>query len=190
MINFSPRVWHGREAHEMQDLLFKDRLIFINTDIEPEVSLAICQQIMVLNQQDAERPIKLHLLSPGGSVNCALAIVDTMRTLSCPVETTVMGIAASAAALILSAGAKGGRRATQYSRIMIHEIASKTEGKLSVMLDSIKEVQVLDEVLNTMLSLFTGKSREEIEKCIRKDYYMSATEAKDFGLIDEVIAWK
>ena len=190
MINFSPRVWKNRqEAWEMQDLLFKERCLFLNTAIEQESALAICQQLMVLAQDNAEMPIKLHLMSPGGSVNSALAMVDTIQTIKPPVETIVMGFAASAAALTLAAGAKGKRKATYNSRIMIHQVASRTEGKLEDMMVQIKETQALDEILNEMLAKFTGKTKKEIQEAIKKDNYMSPQEAKEFGLIDEIVPW-
>jgi len=190
MIHFHPRVWKGREAHEMQDILFDQRCIFINSQIEPDVTLAICQQIMTLDHSDHTKPIKLHLMSPGGSVYNAFAIIDVMKTVKSKVHTIVMGEAASAAALMLAAGERGHRSAMLNSRIMIHEVSSSVHGKFKEIENSYDEVKKLDTILNKMLANFTTKTPEDIEKYIRKDYYMSAEEAKNFGIVDKVVSWQ
>lgn len=190
MINFNPTVWKGREAWAMQDILFEQRCIFINTQINEDVSLAICQQLMVLDNQNKTKPITLYLMSPGGLVYHSFAMIDVMHTIKSAVHTCVMGTAASAAALLLAAGEPGHRTAMKYSRLMIHELSAGAEGKFKDVRDTYKELERTDAILNDMLGKFVGKTSKELEPFIRKDHYMSAKEAKDFGLVDSVIEWQ
>ena len=189
MINFNPLVHQGRERWAMQDMLFKERSIFINTDINDEMALAICQQLLVLQNLGKDNSITLYISSPGGSVSSGFSIVDTIRSLQCKVDTLVMGHAESCGALILASGT-GTRKAMRSARIMIHRLSYESKGNIQDQVIQINESKRMDTILNEMLSTFCGKTVKELIAAQTRDNYFDAEEAKKFGLIDEVIPWK
>lgn len=180
---------HGgsEKAYDVYSRLLLDRIIFITGEIEDDMANAICAQLLFLQAQDAKKPINVYINSPGGVVTAGLAIYDTMNYITCPIATYCIGQAASMGAVLLSAGTKGMRYSLPNSRIMIHQPSGGAKGQATEIEISYKEIQRLKNILNEILAKNTGKKVSEIEKYTDRDYFMSADEAKKFGLIDKVI---
>ncbi len=178
----------GERAYDIYSRLLKDRIIFIGTAIGDEVSNLVIAQMLFLQGEDAEKDINLYINSPGGSVTAGLAIYDTMQFLKCPVTTYCVGQAASMAAVLLAAGAKGKRFALPNARIMIHQPWGGVQGQASDISIQAKEILRLRDRLNEILSWHTGKPLETIGKDTDRDFFMSPEEAKQYGLVDEVVA--
>jgi ATP-dependent Clp protease protease subunit len=178
----------GERAYDIYSRLLKDRIIFIGTAIDDDVSNLIIAQMLFLQSEDAEKDISLYVNSPGGSVTAGLAIYDTIQFLKCDCATYCVGQAASMGALLLAAGAAGKRYALPNARIMIHQPWGGAQGQASDVSIQAREILRLRERLNVILSNHTGKPVEVIEKDTDRDNFMSADEAKKYGLVDEVVA--
>ena len=177
----------GERAYDIYSRLLKDRIVFVSGEIEDEMANAIVAQLLFLQAEDAKKEISMYINSPGGSVTAGLAILDTMRMVKCPVATYCVGQAASMGAILLSAGEKGKRHALPNARIMIHQPWGGAQGKASDIEITAKEILRLKEILNGILADASGKTLEEVTKDTDRDHFMSAMEAKDWGLIDKVL---
>ena len=179
----------GREerAMDIYSRLLKDRIIFLGTQINDEVANAIVAQLLFLQSDDPEADVHLYINSPGGSVTAGLAIYDTMQFIQCPVATYCLGQCASMGAVLLAAGEKGKRFALPNSRVMIHQPSAGSEGTAEEILIHANEFKNLKVRLNTILLNHTGHSLEKIEQDTDRDRFMTAEEARDYGLLDKVI---
>ena len=177
----------GERAYDIYSRLLKERVVFLGDQVTPETANIVIAQLLHLAYEDPKKDIKLYINSPGGSVYDGLAIIDTMNYIEPDVQTIGIGLQASIGAMLLSAGAKGKRFALPNARIMIHQPSSGTEGKITDQEIALKEGIYLKKVLIDMMAKNTGKSAKEIEKDMDRDNWMSAQEAKDYGIIDEVI---
>lgn len=174
-------------AYDIYSRLLKDRIIFIGTAIDDNIANLIIAQMLFLQMEDVNKEINIYINSPGGSVTSGMAIYDTMQFVKCDVATYCVGQAASMGALLLSAGTKGKRFVLPHSRIMIHQPWGGIQGVAADISIHAKEILKLRDKINEILSHHTGKSLEKIGKDTDRDYFMSANEAKDYGLVDEVI---
>jgi ATP-dependent Clp protease protease subunit len=177
----------GERAYDIFSRLLKDRILFIGTPIDDAESNLVIAQLLFLEAEDPDKDIHLYVNSPGGSVTAALAIYDTMQYVKPAIETICMGQAASGAALLLAAGAKGKRFALPHARIMIHQPYGGAQGQSTDIQIQAKEILRMREELDRIISLHTGQPLERVEKDSERDFFMSAPEAKAYGLIDEVI---
>jgi ATP-dependent Clp protease, protease subunit len=185
--------WEERTSYGMRRIdpytkLFEDRIIFLGTPISDEIANAVMAQLLCLQQMDAERDIEIYINSPGGSFTALTAIYDTMRYIKPDVRTVCLGQAASAAAVILAAGTKGKRLALPNSRILIHQPA--TEGGYGQSSDieiQAREILRIRSLMEEMLATDTGKSTDEVSKDIERDKYLTAEQALEYGIIDEVL---
>ena len=178
---------HAERAYDIYSRLLKDRIIFIGTGIDDNVANLIIAQMLFLQSEDATKDIHIYINSPGGSVTAGLAIYDTMQFLKPDVNTYCMGQAASMGAVLLCAGAKGKRFALPFARIMIHQPWGGTQGTASDISIQAKEILRIKDELNKILSKHTGQTLEKIQVDSDRDFFMGAQEAKDYGLVDEVI---
>ena len=176
----------GERAYYIYSRLLKDRIIFLGGPIDDETANLIIAQLLFLESEDPKKDIYIYVNSPGGSVTAGLAILDTMNYIKPDVSTVCVGIAASAAAVILSAGAKGKRFALPNSEVMIHQPWGGVQGQATDIEITAKHIVKTREKLNKILSKNTGKPLAQIEKDVERDYYMSAEEAKKYGIIDEI----
>ena len=177
----------GERTWDIYSRLLVDRIIFIGTPIDDNVSNIIIAQLLFLQMSDAKKDIHLYINSPGGSVTSGLAIYDTMQYLTCDVNTYCVGQAASMAAVLLAAGTKGKRYALPNANIMIHQVLGGAEGPASDVEIRVKHMLKLKQTLNAILSKHTGKPVEQVEKDCDRDNFMSADEAKAYGLVDHVV---
>jgi len=179
----------GREerAMDIYSRLLKDRIIFLGSSINDEVANSVVAQMLFLQSDDAKADVHLYLNSPGGSVTAGLAIYDTMQFISCDVATYCVGQCASMGAVLLAAGANGKRNALPNSRILIHQPLAGMEGSAEDIMIHAKEFSKVKERLNQILIKHTGNPLEKIEKDTDRDRFMSADEAREYGLIDQVI---
>ena len=177
----------GERAYDIYSRLLKDRVIFIGTPIDDNVSNLIIAQLLFLQNEDPDKEISIYINSPGGSVTAGLAIYDTMQFVKPAVATYCVGQAASMGALLLCAGAKGKRFALPAARIMIHQPWGGVQGAASDISIQAREILRLRERLNELLVRHTGQPLDKIEKDTDRDYFMSADEAKTYGIVDEVI---
>lgn len=177
----------GERAYDIYSRLLKDRIIFIGTPIDDTIANLIIAQILFLQMEDAAKDINVYVNTPGGSVTAGLAIYDTIQFVKCDVSTYCVGQAASMGALLLAAGKKGKRFSLPHSRVMIHQPWGGAQGTASDINIHAREILKLRDELNKILSKHTGQPLERIEKDTDRDYFMSASEAKDYGLVDQVI---
>ena len=177
----------GERTYDIYSRLLLDRIVFISGEVNDEMANAVCAQLLFLQSQDAEKEISVYVNSPGGSVTAGLAIYDTMQFVKCPVATYCIGQAASMGAILLTAGAKGRRFALPNARIMIHQPWGGAEGKASDIEITAKEILRLKEKLNEILAKHAGRKMADVVKDTDRDHFMSAEEAKEWGLIDEVL---
>ncbi len=177
----------GERAYDIYSRLLKERIIFIGTAIDDTVANLIIAQLLFLQSEDANKDISVYINSPGGSVTAGLAIYDTMQFVKPDVSTFCLGQAASMGSLLLAAGAKGKRFALPYSRIMIHQPWGGTQGTASDISIQAKEILRMKETLSQILANHTGQPLDRVQKDSDRDFYMSAVEAKEYGLVDEVI---
>ena len=180
----------GERAYDLYSRLLKDRIVFLGTPVDDDVANIIVAQMLFLESEDPDKDINLYINSPGGSVTSGLAIYDTMQYVKCQVSTICMGQAASMGALLLTAGAKGKRYSLPHSRIMIHQPSGGFGGQASDIELHAKEILRLKAKLNEIMQKHTGQSLDRIEKDTDRDYFMGAGEAKEYGLIDEVVTKK
>ena len=170
--------------------LMMDRIIFLGTGINDQVANIVQAQLLFLESADSKKDIQIYMNSPGGSVYAGLGIYDTMQVISPDVATICTGIAASMAAVLLCAGAKGKRAALKHSRVMIHQPMGGAEGQVSDMEITLAEIIKLKKELYEIISLHSGKSMETVEKDSDRDYWMTSSEAKAYGMIDDVLLSK
>ena len=180
---------NGREerAMDIYSRLLKDRIVFLGSQVNDEVANSIVAQLLFLNTEDSSADVHLYINSPGGSVSAGLAIYDTMQFINCDVATYCIGQCASMGAVLLTAGAAGKRFALPNSRIMIHQPLAGMEGTAEEILIHAKEFAKVKEKMNNIMIKHTGHPYEKIEKDTDRDRFMSAEEARDYGLIDQVI---
>jgi len=177
----------GERASDIYSLLLRNRIIFLGTPIDDTIANLIVAQLLFLAQDDPERDVQLYINSPGGSIDAGLAIYDTMQLIQPQVATTCVGIAASMGAWLLAGGAKGKRSALPNSRILIHQASSGFQGTASDIEVQARELLRLEARMQELLAADTGQSVERIAHDINRDYWMSATEANDYGIIDTVV---
>ncbi len=178
---------HGERSYDIYSRLLKERIVFIGTAIDDSVANLIIAQLLFLQSEDATKDISVYVNSPGGSVTAGLAIYDTMRFLKPQIRTYCIGQAASMGAVLLTAGTKGKRFALPYARIMIHQPWGGAQGTASDITIQAREIERLKIDLIKILSQHTGQSVEKVTADSDRDFFMSAEEAKKYGLIDEVI---
>lgn len=177
----------GERSYDIYSRLLKDRIIFIGTPIDDHIANLVIAQMLFLQMEDAKKDMHIYINSPGGSVTAGLAIYDTMQFVTCDVNTYCMGMAASMGAVLLCAGTKGKRYALPNSDIMIHQVSGGAQGQASDVERQVEFMFKLKRRLETIIAHHTGKPVEQVHKDADRDYYMSATEAKDYGLVDEVV---
>ena len=180
----------GERSYDIYSRLLKDRIVFLGTPVDDDVANVVIAQMLFLESEDPDKEINLYINSPGGSVTAGLAIYDTMQYVRCPVATICIGQAASMGAVILTAGTRGKRRALPNARIMIHQPSGGFGGQASDIELHAKEILRLKAKLNEILMKHTGQALDRIEKDTDRDYFMGAGEAKEYGLIDEVVIKK
>ncbi len=177
----------GERAYDIYSRLLKERVVFLGEEVNSATANVVIAQLLHLAYEDPKKDIKLYINSPGGSVYDGLAIIDTMNYIEPDVQTIGIGLQASMGAMLLSSGAKGKRFALPNARIMIHQPSSGTEGKITDQEIALKEGIYLKKVLAEMFAKNTGKSFAQVEKDMDRDNWMSAAEAKAYGIVDEVI---
>jgi len=177
----------GERGYDIYSRLLVDRIVFLGTPIDDMVSNLIIAQLLFLQMTDPKKDIHLYINSPGGSVTAGLAIYDTMQFLTCDVNTYSIGQSASMGALLVAAGAKGKRYALPNSTLMIHQVLGGAEGQASDVEIRVKHMLRLKQILNSIISKHTGKAIEQVEKDCDRDNFMSADDAKKYGLVDEVV---
>ena len=178
----------GERTYDIFSRLLMDRIIFLGVPINDDVSNIIIAQLLFLQADSPEKDIYIYVNSPGGIVSAGMAIYDTMQHISAPVNTICMGMAASMGAFLLGAGRPGKRSALPHSRIMIHQPSGGTQGSAADIEIQAKEILYLRSKLNELFAKHTGQPLEHIEKDMDRDRFMSADEAKEYGLIDNVLA--
>lgn len=176
----------SERAYDVYSRLLKDRIIFLGTEIDDNVANAIVAQLLFLEAEDPDKDIIMYINSPGGVVTAGMAIYDTMNYIKPDIQTVCIGQAASMGALLLGAGAKGKRFALEHARIMIHQPLGGASGQATDIEIQAKEILRIKKMLSQILADSTGKSLDEILKDTERDNYMSAEEAKEYGLIDQV----
>ncbi len=182
---------YGEKAYDIYSRLLEDRIVFLGGTINDAVANTVIAQMLFLDHKDPHKEMVMYINSPGGEVSAALAIYDTMQFVKSPVSTICVGLAASAAAVILGAGAKGKRFALPNSEIMIHQVAMEGVGGQATEIEiTAKEIGKIKAKLNEVLAKHTGQNIKKIEKDTDRDYFMSVDEAKKYGLIDEIIKTK
>ena len=177
----------GERSYDIYSRLLKDRIIFLGTAIDDGVANSIIAQLLFLQMEDGKKDIHIYINSPGGSVTSGLAIYDTMQFLTCDVNTYCIGMAASMGAVLLAAGTKGKRFALPNSDIMIHQVSGGASGTASDVERTVEYMYKLKKRLIRILASHTGKSAEQVNLDSDRDYYMSADDAKAYGLVDEVV---
>lgn len=180
----------GERSYDIYSRLLKDRIVFVGTPIDDSVATVIIAQLLFLQSEDAEKDISVYINSPGGVVTAGLAIYDTMQYIKCDCATYCLGQAASMGAVLLAAGTKGKRYALPNARVMIHQPHGGAEGQATDIRIQANEIIRTREALNRILCQTTGKDMETIERDTDRDFFMSAVEAKEYGLVDEVLVPK
>lgn len=178
---------NGERAYDIYSRLLTERIVFLGTGVDDAVANTIIAQLLYLESRDDKRDITLYINSPGGVVSAALAIYDTMQYIKSDVQTICMGMAASAASLLLAAGAPGKRMILPNAEVMIHQVLGGTQGQASDIDIHARHILRTKDKLNKILATHTGQKIAKIEKDADRDYYMSATEAKKYGIVDKVI---
>ena len=176
----------GERAYDIYSRLLKERIVFVGTPIDDDVANLIIAQLLFLEGEDPEKPINMYINSPGGVVTSGLAIYDTMQYIRPPVSTICIGQAASMGALLLLAGAKGRRFTLPHSRILIHQPLGGVQGQATDIDIQAREILRMRDRLNEIITLHTGQSMEKVRKDTDRDFFMSAEEARDYGIVDEV----
>ncbi len=179
---------YGERAYDIFSRLLRDRIIFLGDAIDDHVANLVVAQLLYLESQDKEKDIKIYINSPGGSVTAGLAIMDTMKHVKPDVSTICVGMAASMGAVLLSAGAKGKRFALPNAEVMIHQVMGGAEGQASDIKIRAERIIKMKDMLNKVLADHTGQPIKKVEQDADRDYFMSAKEAKEYGLIDKIIS--
>jgi ATP-dependent Clp protease protease subunit len=177
----------GERAFDIYSLLLKERIVFLGTGINDQVANVIVAQLLFLDREDPEKDIQLYINSPGGQVYSGMAIYDTMQLVRAPISTIAVGVTASFGTLLLTAGAKGKRYALPHATIHMHQPLGGAQGQATEIEIQAREILRLREDLNAILARHTGQPIERIQEDTERDRYMSAQQAKDYGLIDEVL---
>ena len=177
----------GERAYDIYSRLLKDRIVFVGGEIDDNMANAIVAQLLFLQAQDPEKEVSMYINSPGGSVTAGLAILDTMKMVKCPVATYCVGQAASMGAILLASGDKGRRYALPHARIMVHQPWGGAQGKASDIEITAREILRLKEMLNGILAEAAGKTLEAVTNDTDRDHFMSAEEAKSWGIVDKVL---
>jgi ATP-dependent Clp protease protease subunit len=178
---------NGEVGYDIYSRLLKDRIVFLGTAIDDDVANSVIAQLLFLQMDDGKKDINIYINSPGGSVTAGLAIYDTMQFLTCDVNTYCIGMAASMGAVLLAAGSKGKRFALPNSDIMIHQVSGGAQGQASDVERTVEFMFKLKKRLISILAKHTGQTFEKVHLDSDRDYYMTADEAKAYGLIDEVV---
>lgn len=178
----------GERSYDIYSRLLKDRIIFLGGEINDDVANLIVAQMLFLEMEDPDQDIMLYINCPGGSITAGMAIYDTMKYVKCEVSTICIGMAASMGAFLLSAGAKGKRKALPNAEIMIHQPLGGTQGQATDILIHAERIRQMKNKLNELLADHTGKPLEQVEKDVERDHFMTAEQALEYGLIDEIIA--
>lgn len=181
---------HGETRHDLFSRLLKDRVIFLGYPIESEVANIVVAQLLFLAHQDPEKDIKMYINSPGGVITAGMAIYDTMQVIPCDVQTICVGQAASMGAVLLSGGTKGKRKILPHSTVMIHQPLGGARGQATDIAIAAEEILRWKKVLNNILSDRTGQPLEKIERDVERDYNLTAQQALEYGLVDEIISSK
>lgn len=177
----------GERAYDIWSRLMKDRIIFLGTEVTDDIANVVVAQLLFLESEDPDKDVNLYINSPGGSITAGLAIYDTMQYVRCPITTICIGQAASMGAVLLAAGTQGRRKALPHSRIMIHQPLGGARGQASDIEIQAREILRMKEVLYRLLAEHTGRTPDEIEIDSDRDKFMSAGQAKEYGLIDDVV---
>ncbi len=177
----------GERSYDIFSRLLNDRIVMLSEEVNSATASVVVAQLLFLEAQDPDKDIQLYINSPGGSITDGMAIYDTMQYIKCDVSTICIGLGASMAAFLLSAGAKGKRFALPNAEIMIHQPSAGTQGQVTDMAIHLKRFEFIKTRMNTILAANTGKSLEEITAACERDNFMTAEEAVRFGLIDKVI---
>ncbi|MBI1984625.1 MAG: ATP-dependent Clp endopeptidase proteolytic subunit ClpP [Candidatus Wildermuthbacteria bacterium] len=181
---------YGERAYDIYSRLLRDRIVFLGSPITDMVANSIIAQMLFLASRDSAKPIQFYINSPGGSVTAGLAVYDTMQYVKCQVSTVCIGMAASMGAVLLAAGAKGKRFALPNSQIMLHQPMGGAQGQASEIEITAKQIVKIKEQINTIVAEHTGQPMSKVEKDTDRDFYLTAPEAKEYGLIDDVIGEK
>lgn len=181
---------HGERAFDIYSRLLKERIIFLGGQINDGMANTVIAQLLLLEHEDPKKEIKLYINSPGGSVSAGLAIYDTIQYLKPDVSTICVGLAASMGAILLGAGAKGKRFALPNAEVMIHQVMGGMEGQATELEIAAKHILKIKDRLNQIIARHTGQSLAKVEKDTDRDYHMSAQEAKEYGLVDEIVKGK
>ena len=177
----------GERSYDIFSRLLNDRIIFLGEEINDTTASLVVAQLLYLEAQDPDKDIQMYINSPGGSISAGMAIYDTMQYVKCDVSTICVGMAASMGAFLLSSGAKGKRLALPNAEIMIHQPSAGTQGQITDMAIHLKRLEVIKRRLNHILADNTGRSVETVTADCERDNFMTAEEAKEYGLIDKVI---
>ena len=177
----------GERSYDIFSRLLNDRIIFLGEEVNDATASLVVAQLLYLEAQDPDKDIQFYINSPGGSVTAGMAIYDTMKYIKCDVATICVGRAASMGAFLLSAGTKGKRMALPNAEIMIHQPSAGTQGQITVMAIDLKRLQTIKERMNRIMAENTGNSIDVVTEACERDNFMSAEEAKAFGLIDRVL---
>jgi len=177
----------GERSYDIYSRLLKDRIVFLGTEINDSIANIIIAQLLFLEATDPDKDIYIYINSPGGSVSSTIAIYDTIQYIRSDVSTICIGMAASGAALILASGAKGKRFALPNSRIMVHQPLGGAQGQVTDIEIQTRELKRIKDTINKILTHHTGQKLEKVEKDTDRDFYMTAQESKEYGLVDEVI---
>ena len=180
----------GERSYDIFSRLLNDRIIFLSGTVEDEMSNLIVAQLLYLEAQDPDKDIFLYINSPGGSVTAGMAIYDTMQYIRCDVSTICVGMAASMGAFLLGAGAKGKRKALENAEIMIHQPSGGTQGQVTDIAIQVDRLLKIKNKMNEIMSNFTGQTLKKIASDVERDFFMTADEAKSYGIIDEVLQGK
>jgi len=181
---------YGERAYDIYSRLLKERIIFLAGPINDAVANSIIAQMLFLASKDPNKDIQLYINTPGGSVTAGLAIYDTMQYVKCPISTVCVGMAGSMGATLLAAGTKGKRFALPNSQVLLHQVAGGVTGEAVEIEITAKQIVKIKEKLNKILAKHTGQPLAKVEKDTDRDFYLSAEEAKEYGIIDEVIKTK
>ncbi len=178
----------GERSYDLFSRLLKDRIVFLGTPVDDYYANLIVAQILYLWKEDPDKDVELYINSPGGSVSSGLAIYDTMQFITCDVATTCVGQAASMGALLLAGGTAGKRFCLEHSRVMIHQVSAGFQGTGTDIQIQAEEILRYKQTLNKILAKHTGKPIEKVTQDCERDYFMSAEQAKEYGLVDSVLA--
>jgi ATP-dependent Clp protease protease subunit len=188
--NVLEKTRNGERAYDIYSRLLKDRIVFLTGPVSDVNANLVIAQMLFLASQDPKKDIQLYINTPGGSVTAGLAIYDTMQYVKCPVATICFGLAASMGAVLLAAGEKGKRFALPNSEILLHQVAGGVSGQASEIEITAKQIIKIKNKLNQIIADHTGQDLEKVEKDADRDFYLSAKDAKEYGIIDEVIESK